>query len=107
MKLSSLHKCLLPLALAFAIPGAASAADPVAGSAEFVQNCSECHSVASTAVIDRGRNSPAMISNAIATVPDMKHLAGLATAVREDIAAYLGDTPATLNFAQTTVGETS
>jgi hypothetical protein len=107
MKLSSLSRWLLPLAILLAIPGAAWAADPVAGFNEFVQNCSSCHSVASTAVIDRGRNSPAKISNAIATVPDMKGLAGLPTTTREDIAAYLGDTPSTLAFAQTTVGETS
>jgi len=107
MKLPSLFRCLLWLALPFAIPGAAWAADPVAGSTEFVQNCSSCHSVASTRVVDRGRNSPAMISNAIATVPAMRGLASLGTAVREDIAAWLGDTPGTLDFAQTTVGETS
>jgi len=108
MKIPSLLKKLLPLALSIALPGGAWAADPVAGSAKFSQICASCHTVASTATTDRGRNSPAMISSALANIAQMSAFAGsLSTADRENIAAYLGDTPRTLSFAQTTVGQTT
>lgn len=108
MKIPSLLKKLLPLALSIALPGGAWAADPVAGSAKFSQICASCHTVASTATTDRGRNSPAMISSALANIAQMSAFAGsLSTADRENIAAYLGDTPGTLSFAQTTVGQTT
>jgi hypothetical protein len=108
MKIPILRKLPLRLALCLAIPGAALAADPVAGSATFNQVCASCHSVASTASTDRGRNSPAMIGNAIASIAQMGLLAGsLGTADRENVAAFLGDSPAYLSFAQTTVGQTS
>jgi len=108
MKNSSLFTRLLPLALALAIPGEAQAADPVAGSARFGQICAACHTVASTATTDRGRNSPAMISNALASIGQMSGFASsLSAADRENIAAYLGDTPSALTFAQTSVGQTS
>jgi MYXO-CTERM domain-containing protein len=108
MNTPSPFKKMLQLALVLAVPAGAWAADPVAGSAKFSQTCAGCHSVASTATVDRGRNSPAMISNAIANIAQMNAFAGsLSTADRENIAAYLGDSPSALSFAQTTVGQTS
>jgi hypothetical protein len=97
----------LGLAAALAWPAAGFAADPIQGSSKYVQRCSACHSVASTATIDRGRNSPAMISSAIANVGAMGSLASLSSADLEDIAAYLGNAPSSVTFAQTTVGQTS
>jgi cytochrome c553 len=97
----------LGLAAALAWPAAGFAADPVQGSTKFVQNCSSCHSVASTATVDRGRNSPAMIRSAINNVGMMGGLSSLSTTDLEDIAAYLGNAPSSLSFAQTTVGQTS
>jgi len=108
MKTPSPFKKMLQLALFLAVPAGAWAADPVAGSATFSQICASCHTVASTATTDRGRNSPAMISNALANIGQMSAFAGsLSTADRENVAAYLGDSPGTLSFAQTTVGQTS
>lgn len=107
MKIPSLLKKLLPVALTLSLP-VAWAADPVAGSTKFGQICAACHTVASTATTDRGRNSPAMISNALANIGQMNGVAGSVNAAdRENIAAYLGDTPGSLGFAQTTVGQTS
>lgn len=97
----------LGLVAALAWPIASQAADPVLGTSKFEQNCSGCHSVASTNKIDRGRNSPAMIRTAIANVGQMSHLSSLSPADLEDIAAYLGNAPSTLSFAPTTVGQTS
>lgn len=97
----------LGLVVALAWPIASQAADPVLGTSKFAQNCSGCHSVASTAKIDRGRNSPSMIRTAIANVGQMSHLSSLSTADLEDIAAYLGNAPSSLSFAPTTVGQTS
>lgn len=95
------------LGLCLAIPTAAWSADPAAGATKFSQNCTSCHTVASTATVDRGRNSPAKISNAIATIGQMGGLSGLSASDREDIAAYLGNTPSTLAFSQVTVGQAS
>ncbi|MEP6505144.1 MAG: choice-of-anchor D domain-containing protein [Betaproteobacteria bacterium] len=106
MKNLSIWSSML-LGLSLAIPGVAWSADPVAGASKFSQNCTSCHTVASTATVDRGRNSPAKISNAIASIGQMGGLSGLSTSDREDIAAYLGNTPSTLAFAQTTVGQAS
>jgi cytochrome c2 len=63
MTVMKLHRIwpALGLAAALAWPLAGHAADPVAGTTKFSQRCSSCHSVASTATVDRGRNSPAMI----------------------------------------------
>lgn len=97
----------LGLAATLAWPTAGHAADPVLGSTKFSQNCAACHSVASTATVDRGRNSPSMIRSAINNVGMMGGLSGLSTADLEDIAAYLGNAPSSLSFAQTTVGQTS
>jgi hypothetical protein len=97
----------LGLAAALAWPAASHAADPVLGSTKFSQNCSGCHSVASTATVDRGRNSPSMIRSAIGNVGAMGGLSSLSTADLEDISAYLGNAPSSLSFAQTTVGQTS
>lgn len=97
----------LGLAAALAWPFASHAADPVLGTTKFSQNCSGCHSVASTATIDRGRNSPSMIRTAINNVGAMSGLSSLSTTDLEDIAAYLGNAPSSLSFAQTTVGQTS
>ncbi|HEX5683180.1 MAG TPA: choice-of-anchor D domain-containing protein [Ideonella sp.] len=97
----------LGLAAALAWPVAGHAADPILGTTKYSQNCSGCHSVASTAAIDRGRNSPSMIRSAINNVGAMSHLSSLSTADLEDIAAYLGNAPSSLSFAQTTVGQTS
>lgn len=87
----------------------AFAADPVAGQTRFSQACAACHTVASTAVVDRGRNNPAMIQNAINTIPAMTAaVSGNVSATDlADIAAYLGNSPASISFAQTTVGQTS
>lgn len=87
----------------------AQAADPVAGQSKFSQNCASCHSVASTASVDRGRNNPAMIQNAINNVGQMNAaLSGRVSAADlADIAAWLGNSPASLSFSQTTVGQTS
>lgn len=95
------------LAAVLAWPAAAHAADPAAGTTKFSQRCSACHSVASTATVDRGRNSPAMIRSAINNVGMMSGLSSLSAADLEDIAAYLGNSPSSLSFAQTTVGQTS
>lgn len=95
---------LLTLAL---LPAAAWSADPALGTGKYSQNCASCHSVASTASVDRGRNSPTMIRNAISNVGAMSFLSSLSTTDLEDIAAYLGNTPASLGFAATTVGQTS
>ncbi|MGM9488576.1 choice-of-anchor D domain-containing protein [Ideonella sp. YS5] len=97
----------LSLAALLAWPLAGHAADPVLGSSKFSQNCSGCHSVASTATVDRGRNSPSMIRSAIGSVGMMGGLSSLSTTDLEDIAAYLGNAPSSLSFAQTTVGQTS
>lgn len=97
----------LSLAAVLAWPLAGHAADPVAGTTKFSQRCSSCHSVVSTATVDRGRNSPAMIRSAITNVGMMAGLSSLSTADLEDIAAYLGNAPSSLSFAQTTVGQTS
>jgi hypothetical protein len=97
----------LGLVAALAWPTAGFAADPVQGSSKFVQRCASCHSVASTATVDRGRNSPAMIRSAIDNVGMMAGLSSLTTTDLEDIAAYLGNAPSSLSFAQTTVGQTS
>lgn len=106
MKLHRLWPAL-SLAAILAWPLAGHAADPVAGTTKFSQRCSSCHSVASTATVDRGRNSPAMIRSAINNVGMMAGLSSLSTADLEDIAAYLGNAPSSLSFAQTTVGQTS
>ena len=98
---------LLLLAAAGALPSAALAADPVAGATKFGQSCSSCHSVASTAAVDRGRNSPSKIDNAIANISQMSFLASLSAPDKDDIAAFLGNSPSSLGFAQTTVGATS
>ena len=95
------------LAAVLAWPVASHAADPILGTTKFSQNCSGCHSVASTATIDRGRNSPSMIRSAINNVGAMSGLSSLSTSDLEDIAAYLGNAPSSLSFAQTTVGQTS
>ena len=90
------------------LPLAARSADPVAGGTTFNGICAACHTLASTAVVDRGSNSPAKISAAIAEIPEMGFLAStLSAASRENVAAFLGNTPATLSFTQTTVGATS
>jgi hypothetical protein len=109
MTVMKLHRIwpALGLAAALAWPLAGHAADPVAGTTKFSQRCSSCHSVASTATVDRGRNSPAMIRSAINNVGMMGGLSSLSTADLEDIAAYLGNAPSSLSFAQTTVGQTS
>lgn len=85
----------------------AQAADPVAGSSKYLVECASCHSVPSTAKIDRGRNSPTMIRNAINDVGSMNYLSSLSVTDLEDMAAYLGNAPSSLSFAQTTVGQTS
>lgn len=97
----------LALAFALVLPAAAWSADPIAGQAKFTQICSTCHTVASTAVDDRGRNSPAKIRNAMATIPEMSALSGLSAADLENIAAFLGDSPGSLAFGSTTVGASS
>ena len=107
MKSLSLWNVIL-LSLCLAAPATSWSADPVVGSAKFSQICSSCHSVASTATTDRGRNSPAMISNAMATIAQMGSLSGVVSQTdRENIAAYLGNTPSTLSFSQTTIGQSS
>jgi len=106
MKNLSIWSSML-LGLSLATPGVAWSANPATGASKFSQNCSSCHTVASTATVDRGRNSPAKISNAIASIGQMGGLSGLSATDREDIAAYLGNTPSTLAFSQTTVGQTS
>lgn len=95
---------LLALAL---LPAAAWSADPAAGTSKFSQNCASCHSVASTSSVDRGRNSPSMIRNAIGNVGAMGFLSSLSTSDLEDIAAYLGNTPSSLSFPATPVGQGS
>ncbi len=86
----------------------AFAADPVAGQTRFSQACAACHTVASTAVVDRGRNNPAMIQNAINNIPAMGGLSGSVSSTDlADIAAYLGNSPGSVSFAQTSVGQTS
>ncbi|WAC71636.1 choice-of-anchor D domain-containing protein [Roseateles sp. SL47] len=94
--------------MAFTAP-TAWAADPVAGQTKFSQNCASCHTVASTASVDRGRNNPAMIQNAINNVGAMNSaLSGRLTATDlADIAAWLGNSPSSLSFAQTSVGQSS
>ncbi|MDH0864005.1 choice-of-anchor D domain-containing protein [Mitsuaria sp. GD03876] len=96
-------------ALAAAVlAGPAFAADPIAGQSKFSQVCAACHTVASTTVVDRGRNNPAMIQNAINTIPQMSSVGGVFNASDlADIAAYLGNSPASISFAQTPVGQTS
>ncbi|WP_082938917.1 choice-of-anchor D domain-containing protein [Mitsuaria sp. 7] len=90
------------------LAGPAFAADPVAGQARFSQVCAACHTVASTAVVDRGRNNPAMIQNAINTIPQMAGVGGAVSAADiANIAAYLGNSPSSISFAQTAVGATS
>ncbi len=90
------------------LAGPAFAADPVAGQSKFTQVCAACHAVSTTGVVDRGRNNPAMIQNAINTIPQM---AGVGSQVNAsdlaNIAAYLGNSPASISFAQTGVGQTS
>eukprot|EP01035_Chromulina_nebulosa_P030450 gene30450-40464_t len=100
------HRFSSLLALAL-LPAAAWSADPALGTSKFSQNCAACHSVASTASVDRGRNSPAMIRNAISNVGAMSFLSSLSTGDLEDIAAYLGNTPSSLSFPATTVGQAS
>ncbi|WP_141101006.1 choice-of-anchor D domain-containing protein [Roseateles aquatilis] len=97
------------VAIAAAVVAApALAADPIAGRTKFSQVCAGCHTVASTAVVDRGRNNPAMIQNAINTIPQMGSVSGRFDASDlADIAAYLGNSPASLSFAQTAVGQSS
>ncbi|MFZ2987755.1 choice-of-anchor D domain-containing protein, partial [Ideonella sp.] len=95
------------LGLALLLPASAWSADPTVGATRFSQNCTACHSVASTANTDRGRNAPAMIRNAINTVGAMGGFSSFTDAELEDIAAYLGNTPASLSFSATTVGQTS
>lgn len=87
----------------------AQAADPVAGQSKFSQNCASCHTVASTSSVDRGRNNPAMIQNAINNVGQMNAaLSGRVSATDlADIAAWLGNSPSSLSFSQTTVGQAS
>src|SRR6185436_17416324 len=76
------------------LAGPAFAADPIAGQSKFTQVCAACHTVASTAVVDRGRNSPAMIQNAINTIPQMSGVGGAVSAADiANIAAYLGNSP--------------
>lgn len=101
---SSKHLALLALCIA---AGSAMAADPVRGTTKFADNCSRCHSVASTEIYDRGRNSPAFIEYAIKSISAMRDLSSLSTKDLEDIAAYLGDRPAKLDFPGTPVGQTS
>ncbi|WP_431264184.1 choice-of-anchor D domain-containing protein [Roseateles chitinivorans] len=90
------------------LAGPAFAADPIAGQSKFSQVCAACHTVASTAVVDRGRNNPAMIQNAINTIPQMGGVGGAVSAADiANIAAYLGNSPASISFAQTAVGQSS
>ena len=90
------------------LAGPAFAADPVAGQARFSQVCAACHTVASTAVVDRGRNNPAMIQNALDTIPQMAGVGGAVSAADiANIAAYLGNSPSSISFAQTAVGQSS
>jgi len=107
MKSHHFWRPALALAAALAWPVAGHAADPVQGSTKFSQRCAGCHTAASTATVDRGRNSPAMIQSAIANVGAMSGLSTLSATDLEDIAAYLGNAPSSLSFAQTTVGQTS
>lgn len=99
----------LPLISAALLAGPALAADPVLGQSKFSNNCASCHSVASTSVVDRGRNNPAMIQAAMNNVPQMgAALSGRVSATDlADIAAYLGNSPSALSFSTTTVGRSS
>ena len=96
-------------AIAATLAAPAFAADPIAGQSKFSQSCAACHSVASTSVVDRGRNNPAMIQNAINTIPAMTGtLSGnISASDLADIAAYLGNSPGSISFAQTSVGQSS
>lgn len=87
-------------------PLVAWSASPTAGSAAFVRSCASCHTVASTAVDDRGRNSPALIQSAISSVSEMNGLS-LSAGDLDDIAAFLGNAPGALSFPQTNTGQTS
>lgn len=97
----------LSLAAAVLWPASAWSADPVQGSTKFQQRCTACHSVASTAAVDRGRNNPAMIQSAITNVAAMGGLSTLSSTDLADISAYLGNAPSSISFSQTTVGQSS
>lgn len=101
--------------------GSTQAADPVAGSARFPLDCarSGCHNTADPLITNaskiwNGRNAASVISNAIAgNTGGMGMLSSnnppytSGSAAVANMAAYLGNSPATLTFASTAVGSTS
>jgi Abnormal spindle-like microcephaly-assoc'd, ASPM-SPD-2-Hydin len=92
----------------------AQAADPIVGAQRYKQSCAECHGTSPlTSNRDKiyyGRNSASTIDSSISSVGDMKSLRSAfpaGSAQIADIAAYLGNSPASLSFASTNVGATS
>lgn len=93
------------------LPLAWSAADPVRGGTLYGNNCATCHGAAaspSNPAVLRGRNATGVIRNAIAANRGgMGFLSGLSDADVADIAAFLGNSPSSLSFTATTVGQGS
>lgn len=93
------------------MPLAWSAADPVAGGTRYTNSCATCHGAAaspSNPAVLRGRNAPNVIRNAIAANRGgMGFLSGLSDAELANVAAFLGNSPSSLSFTATTVGQSS
>lgn len=93
------------------LPLAWSAADPATGSALYTNNCASCHGAAaspSNPAVLNGRNAGSVIRNAItANRGGMGFLSGLSDADVANIAAFLGNAPTAVSFANTTVGQSS
>lgn len=107
-------RLLVTAALGGLLPFAAQADDPVNGKALYTTHCASCHGAnpltSNSNKIYNSRNARAAIDAGISNVGDMNSLrpsfpsGGTALA---DMAAYLGNTPASLAFASTAVGSTS
>lgn len=97
------------------LPLSALADDPVNGAALFASNCSGCHGssplTSNNSKIYFGRNARSVIENAIATnnsgMGSLRSNFPSNGSQIADVAAYLGNSPATLSFPATTVGSTA
>lgn len=87
------------------------AASPVNGASLYGSNCASCHGSATSPGIPavlRARNAESVLGNAInGGIPQMGFLSGLSASQIADIAAYLGNSPGSLNFAATAQGASS
>ena len=114
MRLHLINKSLCG-ALLSAAAFAANADDPVNGKSVYASRCASCHGssplTSNKSKIYNGRNARSVIDSAIAN--DTGGMGSLRGALPSggsglaDLAAYLGNSPATLGFGSVNVGSTS